>query len=175
MPKVIENLREKLLEEARRQIEERGFGRTTIRSVARACGVAAGTVYNYFPSKEMLVATFMIRDWRALTDGIARRDPADRRACVRAVYDALTSFSEKYKNLFADGDAVRAFSAVFTARHAQLREELAALLLPICPPGDEDERAFLASFTAEALLTWTTAQIPFDQLYAVLDKTLKDK
>ncbi|MBQ3865734.1 MAG: TetR/AcrR family transcriptional regulator [Clostridia bacterium] len=175
MPKVIENLREKLLEEARRQVGERGFGRTTIRSVAQACGVATGTVYNYFPSKEMLVATFMAQDWRDLTESVARRDPADRKAYIHAVYEAIRRFSETYKTLFADGDALRAFYAVFTTRHAQLREGLAALLLPVCPAGDAEERAFLAAFTAEALLTWTVAQIPFDQLYAVLNKTLEDQ
>ena len=51
MPKIIENIREKLLEEARRQVMEEGYEAMTIRSVAGACGVGVGTVYNYFSSK----------------------------------------------------------------------------------------------------------------------------
>ena len=59
MPKIIENLREQLLEETKKQILDRGYANTTIRSVAKACGVGVGTVYNYFESKEMLVASFV--------------------------------------------------------------------------------------------------------------------
>ena len=52
MPKIIENLDQRLKEEARRQIRESGYSAMTIRSVAAACGVGVGTVYNYYPSKE---------------------------------------------------------------------------------------------------------------------------
>lgn len=37
MPKIIENLREELLAEAKKQIAERGYKNTTIRSVAAEC------------------------------------------------------------------------------------------------------------------------------------------
>ena len=56
MPKIIENVREQLLAEAKKQVFEHGYADTTIRSVARACGLGVGTVYNYFSSKEMLIA-----------------------------------------------------------------------------------------------------------------------
>ena len=59
MPKIIENLESKLLEEAKRQIQESGYGAMTIRSVAKGCGVGVGTVYNYFPSKEALLTWSM--------------------------------------------------------------------------------------------------------------------
>ena len=55
MPKIIENVREQLLAEAKKQVFEHGYADTTIRSVARACGLGVGTVYNYFSSKEMLI------------------------------------------------------------------------------------------------------------------------
>ena len=64
MPKIIENIRENLMAEARKQVMELGYSAMTIRSVAKACGVGVGTVYNYFPSKDMLVASFMLTDWQ---------------------------------------------------------------------------------------------------------------
>ena len=42
MPKIIENIREQLLQEVKRQIAENGYGKTTIRSVAGACGLGIG-------------------------------------------------------------------------------------------------------------------------------------
>ena len=72
MPKIIENLREKLLEEAKCQVMEQGYAAMTIRSVASACGVGVGTVYNYFSSKDMLVASFLLEDWLECLAGIER-------------------------------------------------------------------------------------------------------
>ena len=59
MPKIIENLENRLISEAKKQIAEAGYNAVTIRSVAKACGVGVGTVYNYFESKEALLAAFM--------------------------------------------------------------------------------------------------------------------
>ena len=43
MPKIIENLESKLIEEAFHQIRDVGYSATTIRSIAKACGVGVGT------------------------------------------------------------------------------------------------------------------------------------
>ena len=64
MPKIIENLENRLLAETEKQIREVGYSTMTVRSVAKACGVGVGTVYNYFASKDALVAGFMLEDWQ---------------------------------------------------------------------------------------------------------------
>ena len=51
MPKIIENVREQLLAETKRQIAENGYEKTTVRSVAGACDIGVGTVYNKFSQK----------------------------------------------------------------------------------------------------------------------------
>ena len=63
MPKIIENLRVRLMEEAKRQIAESGYAFMTMRSVAKGCGVGIGTVYNYFASKNALLAAYLLEDW----------------------------------------------------------------------------------------------------------------
>ena len=62
MPKIIENLRERLLAEARLQVNQLGYGQITVRGTASACGVGGGTVYNSFPSKEHLLAAYRMED-----------------------------------------------------------------------------------------------------------------
>ena len=52
MPKKIAELREKMIAYARQALLQEGTPALTVRSTASACGVAVGTVYNYFPSKE---------------------------------------------------------------------------------------------------------------------------
>ena len=97
MPKIIENLPERLAEEARRQIEQSGFSAMTIRSVAKACGVGVGTVYNYFPSKEALVATFMLTDWNNCIAAIQScADESDTvEPVLKAIHNSLKLFLQQ--------------------------------------------------------------------------------
>ena len=107
MPKIIENIREKLLEEAKRQVSELGYSAMTIRSVASACGISIGTVYNYFPSKDMLVASFMLTDWQACLESIETCCDVcgEPEIVLKCVYDELQLFTKEYMPLFQDENA----------------------------------------------------------------------
>ena len=50
MPKIIENVRGMLIDEAKKQIATNGYENVTIRSIAKECGLGLGTFYNYFKS-----------------------------------------------------------------------------------------------------------------------------
>ena len=169
MPKIIENLRDQLLQEARRQISEQGYTGTTIRSVAGACGVGVGTVYNYFPSKEMLVAAFMMEDWQKQLDAMAALPKDQPDALLRGVYEALCSYAEGHRDLFSDEGAAKAISLGFAPRHRMLREQLTGFILPVC---QGDNAAFPAAFLAESLISWTMEGTPFDTLYPVIHKLI---
>ena len=167
MPKIIENLKEKLIEEARRQILEEGYSAMTIRSVAKACGVGVGTVYNYFSSKEELVATFMLDDWKVCCGEIktvadSSRDPE---TVLRCVYDQLIRFAREHRRVITDQAAVQSFQASFFHQHSILREQIAELLSGCLP-----EDAFLREFVAEALLSWTMSGKTFDEIMPIIKK-----
>lgn len=170
MPKIIENVRETLLAEAKRQISERGYGSTTIRSVAAECGIAVGTVYNYFDSKDMLIASFMLDDWLLSTDLIRNAPTADPREYLLAVYSALCTFSGKYSALFSDKEAAKAYNSAFGERHKQLRAQLAELMRPICR--ELDNADFACEFIAESMLSWTMAGKDFDSIYDIIKKII---
>ena len=59
MPKVSaehkEAVRDRLLEATRRCLTRKGYEGTTVRDIAAEAGVAIGTLYNYFASKEDLI------------------------------------------------------------------------------------------------------------------------
>lgn len=167
MPKIIENLKERLMAEARRQIEENGYAATTIRSIASACGVGTGTVYNYFSSKDMLIASFMVQDWMECIDEMRACSAADPEAFLKNMHSLLVRFINIHSKLFYDKAAVSSFSAATPARHVQLRSQLAEVMAPVCESCGKSDLYF-REFAAEALLAWTTEGKSFEELWSVL-------
>ena len=167
MPKIIENVREQLLAEAKKQISDRGYAATTIRSVAGALGLAVGTVYNYFESKEMLIGSFVYEDWKkhlAYMQSIPSDDPY---VLILGIYQSLRSFEEENAKLFSDTDAAKRISVSSSDRHKILRGQISALVRSVCKTDIE------ADFIAEALISWSVEGTDFDTLYPILEKIIK--
>lgn len=168
MPKIIENLDNLLMAEAERQVRENGYRAVTIRSVANAVGVGVGTVYNYFPSKDALLASYMLRDWKnCLADIQAVASVSQEvRPVLSAIYDGLCAFAHRHHGVIQDADASTSFAGSFRHYHGMLRSQLAEPLKQYCPD------AFTGEFVAEALLTWTMAGKEFDVIYGMIQKLL---
>ena len=164
MPKIIENLPQRLMDEARRQVAESGFSAMTIRTVAKGCGVGVGTVYNYYPSKEALVASFMLDDWKICVASI--EDVSVRSQTLEpvllAIYEKLRMFMGQYDPIFRDEAAASGYTGSTSRYHAVLRNQLAHPIRKFC----RDD--FTAEFIAEAVLTLTVAGKDFDELKGVL-------
>jgi AcrR family transcriptional regulator len=64
-----------LVRAAEAEVDETGYAGLTVRGVARRAGVAPATAYNYFSSKDHLLAEVL---WRRMQD-LAPVDPADGR------------------------------------------------------------------------------------------------
>ncbi len=54
-----EQNRTNILETAKKLFVEKGYERTTTRDISEACGMAKGTLFNYFSSKETLAMTLI--------------------------------------------------------------------------------------------------------------------
>ena len=168
MPKIIENLETRLLSEAKRQVAEIGYSAMTIRSVAKECGVGVGTVYNYFPSKDALLATYMLEDWKQCITAIqAVSTYSDHPApLVRCICDQIQNYTKLHSAVFQDEAAATGFAGSHSKYHALLRSQLAKPLRKFC------QSDFAAEFIAEALLTWTTAGKTFDEVYGMIEKLM---
>lgn len=166
MPKIIENLESKLIEEAQKQIEQSGYSALTIRSVAKACGVGVGTVYNYFPSKDDLLAAHLLRDWKdcmAAIENVSHHSDSPA-PVIRCIFDQLLSYAKRHQAIFCDKAAAANFAGSFSPYHGMLRMQLAAPIQKYCSSD------FMAEFIAESLLTWSMSGKSFDDIYGMISK-----
>jgi len=88
-----------------------GYDATTMKAIARSCGVSPGTVYNYFGTKSALLAAFVTRQIDEIMGEAGERldleagDPVDALMPVLEVYlDRMTGYgSDILKELFRAG------------------------------------------------------------------------
>ena len=153
MPKLIHNLRERVLASAREILASDGYRALSMRALARRCDVAPGTLYNYFASKEELVATIMLEDWQ---DALSRMDEVARGSAsltegLVGLCRALDAFTGSYRGLWEQYDGASATSYV-TRYHRTLREQIAGPVRTVVGGAGREDLAPLADVLAEALL-----------------------
>lgn len=78
--------REQLLDQAKKIVYAEGISKLSIRRVAEECGVAIGTVYNYYPAKSDLILAVMEEFWRNVFHG--QEFPADS-SCFLESYEEI--------------------------------------------------------------------------------------
>ena len=166
MPKIIENLKGRLLAEAKHQIDQDGYESVTIRSIAKGCGVGVGTVYNYFPSKEVLIATYLLEDWQGCLDAIQTVENQSEvpQPVLQCIFDQLVGFAHRHEAIFRTEAAASGFAGSFSQYHSLLRTQLSEPLRKFC------NSDFSAQFIAESLLTWSMAGKSFEEIYEILKK-----
>src|ERR1051325_3510656 len=72
-----EATKKKILEVSLQLFQKMGFGRTTMRDIARKSGIALGTTYNYFPTKEHLALYFFERALEEVMERYRKEEPSD--------------------------------------------------------------------------------------------------
>lgn len=80
-----------ILDVAYARAQQDGLGGLSIRSVARECGVAVGTLYNYFPDKASLVSAIVLRFWGLVSKSCEGNFVSGESAldCCRALFTKL--------------------------------------------------------------------------------------
>lgn len=92
--------REQLLGAAAAVFARRGFPDADVQEIADSCGVAKGTVYFYFPSKEKLFLAAVDRVMADLRDTVlaAARDVPDQLDRIAAAIRAFLSYFKDHPN-----------------------------------------------------------------------------
>lgn len=93
--------KEEILKTSRELIRQEGWSAVNIRSVAAACGVSVGSIYNYFDSKAALVSATVESVWCEIfhrpEDGAVFQDT---QACITWLYGRMEYGCKQYPGFF---------------------------------------------------------------------------
>lgn len=174
MPKIITDLQKDILDKAREILFSQGYEALAMRRVASACHIAVGTVYNYFPAKDLLVAQVILEDWRIVLKRMEDLPPSPTPLdALRGVFRELEGFYTQYSALWSEYTAAGHIAPITGAYHRQLVEQMEGVIRsalspfpPLCSPA-------LPGFLAEALLNAAgQGQSRFDQLSPIFERLL---
>lgn len=93
--------KEEILQTSRELIRQQGWSAVSIRSVAAACGVSVGSIYNYFDSKVALVGATVESVWceifhRPENEAVFQ----DTQACIIWMYERMEYGCKQYPGFF---------------------------------------------------------------------------
>lgn len=93
--------KEEILKTSRELIQREGWSAVNIRSVAAACGVSVGSIYNYFDSKAALMSATVESVWCEIfhrpEDGSVFQDT---QACITWLYERMEYGRKQYPGFF---------------------------------------------------------------------------
>jgi len=166
-----------MLDVASRLATEGGFDAVQMRAVAAEADVALGTLYRYFPSKEHLLVSAMLRQIGGLADRLAVRPPRGETAAARVAdvlrranvaLQRLPNFTLAVVRALASGDE----SVAPAVR--QVREAMRAIIVGAMGPEEVVERHELVAEILEevwlsALVGWISGVQPASSVIRKLE------
>ena len=175
MPKIIPELRTMLIQTARKSLLENGSHDISIRELARECGTAVGTIYNYFSSKEALIAEAMMSDWlecvRSMReDANAEDQPVN---AIRATAAALWKFTSRYQPMWKQHADEQKSVHSLESRHNQLIAEISDAVKETLVRFDLLYDICLPEVIAELLLLASRTKDGFEQIAPVMERILR--
>ena len=103
MPKIIENPQAIILEHAGKILDEQGYEALSMRAIAKTCGIATGTIYNYFPTKRELLLQMMSDYWElhfAVIENLSGGEE-DLFAKLKCIFAIMEKFVLRFRDVWA--------------------------------------------------------------------------
>lgn len=186
-----DDARRRLLETAEEHFGSQSYEATSVQAIANSAGLATGSFYRYFPSKQIILEE-LLRDLNAqlrqeireALDGVGE----DHRAAERETYKAFFRFFSQHPKLFAVQRQVEFVSpAIYREYFEELSRRYARGAKEAMIRGEIDSNfdpeflgyvyIALGHFIGMRWVEWNGGgMIPddiFDQLMSLLDKALQ--
>lgn len=176
MPKILEISREQILDITKRILQTEGYKKVSIRRVATESGIATGTLYRYFASKDDMIAQAIVTDWRVALEemGQVSQSYTDFVQGIGEFYRLICTFMDAYRMAFAEFSQAGGSLEALTLRHRMLREQIAAHIVVLAGRAGQPQLVSHADMIAECLLaTVNHADLGADKLQNFMQRIIQ--
>lgn len=102
MSRIIENPKKLILSKAKEILYNEGYQKLSMRNISKACGIALGTIYNYYPTKKELFVEMMTDYWHEYfyrAESVADSDCSfyDK---LNKIFNELCTFIKTFKEVW---------------------------------------------------------------------------
>lgn len=162
MPKMLpDNIKEEILATTRRLVIERGYNKISIRDIAKASGIASGTFYNYFDSKQAVLSALLADDWNRMQTFLKTQSTTSDLAVIEQLEQVFSnlkammlSVHELWALGFPDDFASETMNKMAQIKR-QLRIDFAQTIRKTIQGHTEPEREeFLSGFIARMFFSY---------------------
>lgn len=175
MPKILENPRERILEEGKRVLIESSYNDLNIRDIVKKCGIGIGTFYNYFKNKDELVTEIFMRDWKIIVSNAMNISKKD--LCLKDkiyhIYIGIDDFLKNYMSIFYELTMIKGIDKKCTSHMDYIYREMEGILEFHKQKGDiKSELSLdkLARLIISNIITLSREKfLTFDELYESLN------
>lgn len=123
-----EAARKAIYEAAIESFKEQGFAQSSVAAIAKKAGVAKGTFFNYFDTKEMVLAMFLSETTSAVIMKTDREAHACAREAVHVLGRRLANHMLKYRGLFLNLSTAAPTNESLVQRNKQIDDTLVTFL-----------------------------------------------
>lgn len=111
LPKILENVKENLINEGRKLLISGTYKDLNIRDIAKNCNISIGTFYNYFSTKDDLIHEILIADTNIMLDKMIclkdSKEPLKEK--MHIIYSLFEMFIDKYISTFYEFTVVKGY------------------------------------------------------------------
>ena len=177
MPKIIPGLREQILNTARTILLEEDDSRFSMRIIADRCGIASGTIYNYFPGKDAMLAAILMNDWtgvlQRMHDSASEADSFS--GGIRGIYDAMTEYIDRYRSIWIRYSGTARDIPMQDKRHEQMIVQIEDCVKILLQRHAGRKEMILSRLLSESVLsTAMHRSITWDELHTLCTYIVKE-
>lgn len=176
MPKIIEGIREKAVAKTRQVLQSQGYEALAMREIAAHCGVAVGTMYNYFPSKVFLTACVVLEDWQEAYQAMreAAEHAREMETAIARIYENMCLFVREHQYLTAFDLRKLSGEQSYAKYHGILCRQIEELLEVLQIKAGFRLQPEITLFLAESIINCSVRNYAYAQIAPAFHQLVKE-